>query len=42
MADRITGEKRSENMRRIRSRDTKPELIVRSMLHRMGGAFVYA
>ncbi len=30
---------RSENMRRIRSKDTKPELIVRSMLHRMGFRF---
>lgn len=39
MADKITREKRSENMRRIRSRDTNPELIVRSMLHRMGFRF---
>lgn len=27
---------RAENMRRIRSKDTKPELIVRSLLHRNG------
>src|SRR5262249_17496625 len=29
-------EKRSENMRRIRSRDTSPELAVRRYLHRAG------
>lgn len=34
MADVFTPEKRSEVMSRIRGRDTKPELIVRSMLHR--------
>ncbi len=28
--------RRSENMRRIRSKDTKPELSVRSLLHSMG------
>jgi len=32
-------EKRSEVMSRIRSRDTKPELIVRSMLHQLGYRF---
>ncbi len=31
--------RRSENMRRIRSRDTKPELMVRSLVHRMGYRF---
>jgi len=36
MADKLTPERRSENMRRIRSKDTKPELIVRRMLHGLG------
>lgn len=39
MADKISKEKRSWNMRRIRSKDTKPELYVRSALHRMGYRF---
>ena len=39
MADRISPEKRSWNMSRIGSRDTKPELRVRSALHRMGYRF---
>lgn len=39
MADRLSKEKRSWNMSRIRNRDTKPELIVRSLLHRMGYRF---
>jgi DNA mismatch endonuclease (patch repair protein) len=30
---------RSENMRRIRSKDTKPEKLVRSMLHKLGYRF---
>lgn len=30
---------RSENMRRIRSKDTKPEMIVRSMVHKLGFRF---
>jgi DNA mismatch endonuclease, patch repair protein len=34
--DRLTADKRSENMRRIRSRDTSPELTVRRFLHRAG------
>src|SRR5687768_6389860 len=34
--DRITPERRSANMARIRSKDTKPELTVRRLLHRMG------
>lgn len=37
--DIISKEKRSWNMSRIRSKDTKPEKIVRSMLHRMGYRF---
>jgi DNA mismatch endonuclease (patch repair protein) len=36
VADRISRQKRSWNMSRIRGRNTKPELIVRSLLHRMG------
>jgi len=39
MADVFTPEKRSQVMSRIRGRDTKPELAVRSMLHRMGYRF---
>jgi len=39
MADRITKAHRSWNMSRIRGRDTGPELIVRSILHRMGFRF---
>jgi DNA mismatch endonuclease (patch repair protein) len=39
MTDTITKEHRSWNMGRIRSKDTKPELIVRSMLHGMGYRF---
>ncbi len=39
MTDHLTKEKRSWNMSRIRSKDTKPELIVRSLLHRMGYRF---
>ena len=34
--DTISPERRSENMRRIRGKDTKPELIVRSALFGMG------
>jgi len=37
--DRLSKEHRSWNMSRIRGKDTKPELIVRSMLHRMGYRF---
>lgn len=36
MADTHTPEQRSENMRRIRSVDTGPELAVRRLLHREG------
>jgi DNA mismatch endonuclease, patch repair protein len=39
MADRISEDRRSWNMSRIRSRDTKPELILRSALHRAGFRF---
>ena len=36
MTDRLSPERRSWNMSRIRGVNTKPELIVRSLLHRMG------
>lgn len=37
--DTISRRLRSENMRRIRSANTKPELIVRSLTHRLGYRF---
>jgi len=37
--DSLSSEKRSFNMSRIRSRDTKPEIIVRSLLHFKGYRF---
>ena len=37
--DRVTPEQRSRNMARIRGRDTKPEMELRSALHRMGLRF---
>ena len=37
--DSLTKEHRSWNMSRIRAKDTKPELMVRSLLHRMGYRF---
>lgn len=37
--DKLTPERRSWNMSRIHSRDTKPEKLVRSLLHRMGYRF---
>lgn len=39
MADKLTPAQRSWNMSRIRSGDTKPERIVRSLLHQMGFRF---
>ena len=39
MVDIISEERRSWNMSRIRGKDTKPEIIVRSILHRMGYRF---
>ena len=39
MTDHLTTEKRSWNMSRIRSKHTKPELVVRSLLHRAGYRF---
>ena len=37
--DRLTAAKRSWNMSRIRSRDTKPEKVARSILHGVGFRF---
>ncbi|MEI7437987.1 MAG: very short patch repair endonuclease [bacterium] len=37
--DRITPERRSWNMSRVRSKNTKPERAVQSLLHRMGYRF---
>jgi DNA mismatch endonuclease, patch repair protein len=36
MTDRLTPERRSENMRRIRSQNTSPEMAVRKLLHGHG------
>jgi DNA mismatch endonuclease (patch repair protein) len=37
--DRLTKERRSWNMSRIRGKNTSPELVVRRLLHRMGYRF---
>ena len=34
--DKLTPERRSENMRRIRSKGTAPEMVVRKLVHGMG------
>ena len=39
MSDRITKEQRSENMRRIKSKNTRPEVIVRKYLFSKGLRF---
>ena len=39
MKDRLSRERRSWNMSRIRGKDTTPEKIVRSILHRLGYRF---
>jgi len=39
MVDSLTPEKRSWNMSRISGKNTKPELAVRSLLHRQGFRF---
>ena len=36
MSDVLTPEQRKYNMSRIRNKDTRPEMIVRSEVHRMG------
>jgi DNA mismatch endonuclease (patch repair protein) len=37
--DKISQERRSANMRRIRSKNTSPELAIRSLVHRLGYRF---
>jgi DNA mismatch endonuclease (patch repair protein) len=39
MKDRLSKEKRSWNMSRIKGKNTKPEIALRSILHRMGYRF---
>jgi len=39
LTDHLTKERRSWNMGRIRSKNTKPEKIVRSEFHKMGFRF---
>lgn len=39
MADRLTPEQRRLNMRRVRAKDTKPEITVRRLLHANGLRF---
>ena len=39
MADNLTPEQRRRNMSGIRSRDTKPEVAVRSAIHKLGFRF---
>ncbi len=39
MADKHTPAQRSRNMAHVRGRDTKPELAVRRLLHKMGYRF---
>ena len=39
MPDTLTPEQRSERMRRVRSKDTKPEILVRQIVHRLGFRF---
>lgn len=36
MTDKLSPKRRSENMRRIRSADTLPEMVVRRLVHGMG------
>jgi DNA mismatch endonuclease (patch repair protein) len=37
--DKLDAQHRSENMRRIRSKNTKPEVLLRSLLHKAGYRF---
>lgn len=39
MADILTPEKRSQNMSRIKGKNTKPEVLLRSLLHQAGFRF---
>lgn len=41
MADKLTRKARSENLRRIRRRDTSLELVVRRCLHRVGSRYLF-
>lgn len=36
LVDKLSAERRSENMRRIRSTGTRPEVLVRRLVHSMG------
>ena len=36
MVDTLTRAERSERMSRVRSKDTKPEMLVRRLVHGMG------
>ncbi|WP_263377185.1 very short patch repair endonuclease [Granulicella aggregans] len=37
--DKLDAQRRSENMRQIRSKNTKPEVLLRSLLHQAGYRF---
>ena len=37
--DKLSSERRSWNMSQIKGKDTKPEILVRSLVHRMGYRF---
>ena len=39
MTDRLSAERRSANMRRIRSKNTGPEMALRRLIHRLGYRF---
>ncbi len=39
MADHISAEKRSWNMRQVRNKNTTPEILTRSLMHAMGLRF---
>ena len=39
MTDKLSPERRSANMAAIRSKDMKPEMLVRSLVHRLGYRF---
>jgi DNA mismatch endonuclease, patch repair protein len=39
MTDTVSAARRSENMRRIRSKSTAPEVFIRSLVHRLGFRF---
>jgi DNA mismatch endonuclease (patch repair protein) len=39
LKDKLTKERRSWNMSRIKGKNTKPEILVRSLLHKLGYRF---